>query len=35
MNLEQCEPIRKEKISGYPWVGTLFGIAVGISLATP
>lgn len=35
MNLEQCEPIRKEKTWLYPLAGILFGIAVGILIGHP
>jgi uncharacterized membrane-anchored protein YhcB (DUF1043 family) len=35
MNPEQCEPIRKEKTWVYPWIGILFGIAVGIFIGHP
>jgi putative methionine-R-sulfoxide reductase with GAF domain len=35
MNPDQCEPIRKEKTWVYPWIGILFGIAVGIFIGHP
>jgi len=35
MNPEECELIRKEKTWVYPWIGTLFGIAVGIFIGHP
>jgi uncharacterized membrane-anchored protein YhcB (DUF1043 family) len=35
MNPEQCEPIRKERTWVYPWIGILFGIAVGIFIGHP
>ena len=35
MNPEECEPIRKEKTWVYPWIGILFGIAVGIFIGHP
>jgi uncharacterized membrane-anchored protein YhcB (DUF1043 family) len=35
MNLEQCEPIRKEKTWVYPLIGILSGIAVGIFIGHP
>ena len=35
MNPEHCEPIRKERTWVYPWIGILFGIAVGILIGHP
>jgi uncharacterized membrane-anchored protein YhcB (DUF1043 family) len=35
MNPEECEPIHKEKTWVYPWIGILFGIAVGILIGHP
>jgi len=35
MNPEQCEPIRMERTWVYPWIGILFGIAVGIFIGHP
>ncbi len=35
MNPEVCEPIRKERTWVYPWIGILFGIAVGIFIGHP
>ncbi len=35
MNPEECEPIRKERTWVYPWIGILFGIAVGIFIGHP
>jgi hypothetical protein len=41
MNLERCDPavlealIRRKKTWVYPWVGILFGIAVGILIGHP
>ncbi len=35
MNPEQCEPIRQERTWVYPWIGILFGIAVGIFIGHP
>jgi hypothetical protein len=35
MNLEECEPIRKERTWIYPWIGILFGIVVGILIGHP
>lgn len=35
MNREECEPIRKERTWVYPWIGILFGIAVGIFIGHP
>ena len=35
MNPEECEPIRQEKTWVYPWIGILFGIAVGIFIGHP
>ncbi|MHB9071960.1 MAG: GAF domain-containing protein [Desulfobaccales bacterium] len=35
MNSDQCEPIRQERTWVYPWIGILFGIAVGIFIGHP
>ena len=35
MNPEECEPIRQERTWVYPWIGILFGIAVGIFIGHP
>ena len=35
MNPEECEPIRKERTWVYPWIGILFGIALGIFIGHP
>ncbi len=35
MNPEECEPIRQERTWAYPWIGILFGIAVGIFVGHP
>ena len=35
MNPEECKLIRKERTWVYPWIGILFGIAVGIFIGHP
>lgn len=35
MNPEHCDPIRQERTWVYPWIGILFGIAVGIFIGHP
>lgn len=35
MNPEECKSIRKEKTWVYPWIGILFGIAIGIFIGHP
>jgi uncharacterized membrane-anchored protein YhcB (DUF1043 family) len=35
LNLEQCEPVHKEKTWVYPLLGILFGITVGILIGHP